>query len=43
MARAGGGGGGESAYNNQVCTKIGNGTGTDPYVKVKYTSATQSG
>ena len=43
MARAGGGGGGESAYNNQVCTKISAGLGADSYVKVKYTSATQSG
>tara|TARA_Y100001938_G_C8083098_1_gene430329 strand:- start:639 stop:1940 length:1302 start_codon:yes stop_codon:yes gene_type:complete len=45
MARAGGGGGGESAYNNQVCTLV-SGTGgqnTTPYVKVTYTSATQSG
>ena len=45
MARAGGGGGGESAYNNQVCTLVSgtNGQSTTPYVKVTYTSATQSG
>ena len=43
MARAGGGGGGTSAFNNQVCTRTDGGTSTDPFVKVKYTSATQSG
>ena len=43
MARAGGGSGGTSAFNNQVCTRTSGGTSTDPYVKVKYTSATQSG
>ena len=43
MASAGGGRGGESAYNNQVCTKISSGLGVDSYVKVRYTSATQSG
>ena len=45
MGAAGGGGGGQSAYNNQVATLV-SGTSnqsTDPYVKVKYTSATQSG
>ena len=43
MAKAGGGSGGTSAFNNQVCTRTNGGTSTDPYVKVKYTSATQSG
>ena len=45
MGAAGGGGGGQSAYNNQVAGLVSNSsnTSTDPYVKVKYTSSTQSG
>ena len=45
MASAGGGRGGESAYNNQVCTLVSgsNGLSINPYVKVTYTSATQGG
>ena len=45
MGAAGGGGGGQSAYNNQVAGLVSasSNTSTDPYVKVKYTSSTQSG
>tara|TARA_B100001250_G_scaffold1735_1_gene1560 strand:- start:1773 stop:3065 length:1293 start_codon:yes stop_codon:yes gene_type:complete len=43
MGAAGGGSGGQSAYNSNVCTQTDNGTGTDPYIKVKYTSASATG
>ena len=44
--KAGGGGGGTSAYNSDACT-LQSGTssasGVDPYVEVEYTSASESG
>ncbi len=44
--RAGGGGGGTSAYNSDACT-LQSGTssasGVDPYIEVEYTSASESG
>ena len=44
--RAGGGGGGTSAYNSDACTLqsgTSSATGVDPYVEVEYTSASESG
>jgi len=44
MAQATGGGGGKSAYNNQVVSLLkGSTTSVSPYVQVTYTSASQSG
>lgn len=46
MGRASGGGGGTSAYNNQIATLVSgtvNTSGVDPFIEVTYTSATQSG
>lgn len=46
MTRAGGGNGGESAYNNQITSLVGgtsSANGVDPFIEVTYTSATQGG
>jgi hypothetical protein len=46
MTRAGGGSGGQSAYNSQIATLVGGTSvadGVNPFIEVTYTSATQSG
>ena len=46
MTRAGGGGGGTSAYNSDACTlqtASSAATGVDPYIEVEYTSASATG
>ena len=46
MSRAGGGGGGTSAYNSDACTlqtASSAATGVDPYIEVEYTSASATG
>ena len=43
MSRAGGGGGGRSAYDDSILNKQSDATSLVPYVEVKYISATQSG
>jgi len=45
-ARATGGGGGTSAYNNEACTLqsgTSSATGVDPYIEVEYTSPSETG
>ncbi len=41
--RSGGGSGGRSGYDDSILTKRGDATSLVPYVKITYTSATQSG